>query len=86
MMSSDPSVEPPSTMMYSRFGYSCWITLSMVWRSVSAPFRVGVTTVILGRLSGCSDMILDSSEDAMGAPHTGHSQSQPSLTFDALAA
>src|SRR5579864_6194456 len=48
MMSTEPSVEPPSSMKYSRLGY-CWeMTDWMVCSRYFAELNTGVTRVIFG--------------------------------------
>src|SRR5918993_1152290 len=49
MMSTVPSVEPPSIMKYSRLGYACSTTLLIVASMYRPWLNEGVTTDILGK-------------------------------------
>src|SRR5215212_6442205 len=61
MISTVPSVEPPSLMMYSRLGYSCSSTLLIV-ASIYRPWlNEGVTTDIFGQSPLLSFMLRSNS-------------------------
>src|SRR3712207_7856936 len=49
MISTVPSVEPPSIMMYSRLGYPCSSTLLIVASMYRPWLNEGVTTDIFGQ-------------------------------------
>src|SRR5918993_3289598 len=49
MTSTEPSVEPPSIMMYSRLGYPCSSTLLIVASMYRSWLNEGVTTDIFGQ-------------------------------------
>src|SRR5271168_4450800 len=51
MISTVPSFEPPSTMKYSRFGYFCARTDSIVCSTYFAELKTGVTSEIFGQVT-----------------------------------
>src|SRR5215212_6370806 len=61
MISTVPSVEPPSMMMYSRLGYPCSSTLLIVASMYRPWLNEGVTTDIFGQSALLTFMLRASS-------------------------
>src|ERR671912_14293 len=83
MMSTVPSVEPPSIMKYSRLGYACSTTLLIVASMYRPWLNEGVTTDIFGQ-SPLSPLIIrpNSHLRSQSTPEYLGRSSRPPSNFD----